>query len=170
MNEKENGTNPVPKKIGLCLSGGGYRAAGYHLGTMDYLDRLGLLDKVTMLSTVSGGTFIGTSYTISLIEKSSFHNYLIDAYTFLKDAGYIEVLFEYLGTEWHDRPGKRRNLIQAAAEMYAKGFLYDKKNEEPYRFESIVNADNIPLHTVIFNATCFFTGLNYKFQNSKKIV
>jgi len=168
MNDTQKNIKPIPEKIGLCLSGGGYRAAGYHLGTMDYLDRVGLLDKVSMLSTVSGGTFIGTSYTISLIENTSFCAYLNDAYAFLRDTGYIEVLFKYLGSERSDQPGKRRNLIQAAAEVYADGFLYDKKNKEPYRFGTIIEADNIPLHTVIFNATCFYSGLGYKFQKSKR--
>ena len=170
MNEKENGTNPVPKKIGLCLSGGGYRAAGYHLGTMDYLDRLGLLEKVTMLSTVSGGTFIGAKYTLWLIDKKKddgFTDFFNGAYAALRDSDYIHGLLEYLNTERPDRPGKRRNLIQAAAEMYANTFLYDEKNEMPYLFGKILDADDIHLHTVIFNTTCFFSGLNFRFQKSK---
>lgn len=35
--------NIAGKKIGLALSGGGYRAAAYHIGTLRALHRLGIL-------------------------------------------------------------------------------------------------------------------------------
>jgi predicted acylesterase/phospholipase RssA len=35
--------------IALCLSGGGYRAAIYALGTLSMLDELNLLDDVKLL-------------------------------------------------------------------------------------------------------------------------
>jgi len=76
MTDAEEENTRLPDKIALCLSGGGYRAAGFHLGTLDYLDHLGLRDRVTMLSTVSGGTFIGTSYVLALIDKKPFATYL----------------------------------------------------------------------------------------------
>ena len=44
------------KKIGLALSGGGYRAAAYHIGSLRALHRLGILDKVDVISSVSGGS------------------------------------------------------------------------------------------------------------------
>ena len=45
----------IGNKIGLALSGGGYRAAAYHVGTLRALRYLGLLDKVDVISSVSGG-------------------------------------------------------------------------------------------------------------------
>jgi NTE family protein len=53
--------HPV-ERIALSLSGGGTRAMGFHLGTLSYLDRIGLLEKVRILSTVSGGSAIGIGY------------------------------------------------------------------------------------------------------------
>ncbi len=50
------------KKVGLALSGGGYRATAYHLGTFRKLKELGILDKVDVISTVSGGSIIGATY------------------------------------------------------------------------------------------------------------
>ena len=47
------------KRIGLALSGGGFRAAAYHLGTFRKLQDLGLLDKIDVLSCVSGGSIAG---------------------------------------------------------------------------------------------------------------
>jgi len=47
------------KRIGLALSGGGFRAAAFHLGVFRKLDKLGLLDKIDVFSCVSGGSIAG---------------------------------------------------------------------------------------------------------------
>lgn len=47
------------KRIGLALSGGGFRAAAFHLGTFRKLKQLGLLEHVDLLSCVSGGSIAG---------------------------------------------------------------------------------------------------------------
>lgn len=49
-------------RIGLALSGGGYRAAVFHAGVLQSLESLGL--RVSNLSTVSGGSIIGAYYAI----------------------------------------------------------------------------------------------------------
>jgi NTE family protein len=43
-------------KLGLALSGGGFRATVFHLGTLARLAESGQLEDVTFLSTVSGGS------------------------------------------------------------------------------------------------------------------
>lgn len=48
-----------PKGIGLCLSGGGYRAALYSLGAVWALRDLRLLADVTTIGAVSGGAITG---------------------------------------------------------------------------------------------------------------
>lgn len=52
------------KKIGLALSGGGYRAAAYHIGTLRALKRLGILNKVDVISAVSGGSITAAYYAL----------------------------------------------------------------------------------------------------------
>lgn len=52
----------VAPRIGLALSGGGSRAIAFHLGCLRALKRLGLLDHVVILSTVSGGSVIGAYF------------------------------------------------------------------------------------------------------------
>ncbi len=47
-------------RVGLALSGGGYRAAVFHTGTLHALESLGI--TVDNLSTVSGGSIIGAYY------------------------------------------------------------------------------------------------------------
>ena len=53
-------------KIGIALSGGGVRAAVFHLGLLGRLAEDGLLEKITRISTVSGGTLVtGLIYSIA---------------------------------------------------------------------------------------------------------
>src|SRR5689334_2238190 len=42
--------------IGLCLSGGGYRAMLFHVGALWRLNQLGYLKRLTRVSSVSGGS------------------------------------------------------------------------------------------------------------------
>lgn len=51
-------------RLGIALSGGGFRATAYHLGVLKRLEELGLLPHVTMLSTVSGGSIAGAIYAL----------------------------------------------------------------------------------------------------------
>lgn len=46
----------VEDKIGLCLSGGGYRATIYHLGALIRLNELGYLARISEVASVSGGS------------------------------------------------------------------------------------------------------------------
>jgi NTE family protein len=51
--------------IGLALSGGGSRAIAFHLGCLRALHDRGILQKVELLSGVSGGSVIGALYAYS---------------------------------------------------------------------------------------------------------
>lgn len=45
-------------KLALALSGGGHRAAAFHLGILKYLAKQHLLERVTDISTTSGGSLV----------------------------------------------------------------------------------------------------------------
>lgn len=51
-------------RFGLALSGGGYRAAAFHLGTLNKLHQLDILKEVEVLSTISGGAITGCAYCL----------------------------------------------------------------------------------------------------------
>ena len=53
------------KRIGLALSGGGFRATAFHLGVFSKLKEMGLLWKIDVLSCVSGG-----SVSVSVFSKN----------------------------------------------------------------------------------------------------
>ncbi len=61
-------------KLGLALSGGGFRSALFHVGVLSRLAELDLLRKIDVISSVSGGSIIAAYYYLkvkSLLEKRS---------------------------------------------------------------------------------------------------
>ena len=74
-------------KLGLALSGGGHRAAFFHIGVLARLAELGLLRRVEVISTVSGGSIVGALYYLhvkNLLEAKA------DAE--IGDADYVEAV------------------------------------------------------------------------------
>ena len=53
--------NGTAKRIGVALSGGGFRAAAFHLGAMRQLHQHDLLGAIDLLSCVSGGSIAGAT-------------------------------------------------------------------------------------------------------------
>jgi predicted acylesterase/phospholipase RssA len=52
--------------LGLCLSGGGFRASFYHIGVLIQMAEQGLLGQVEVISTVSGGSIVGAAYYLKI--------------------------------------------------------------------------------------------------------
>lgn len=53
-------------KVGLALSGGGFRASLFHIGVLARLAELDVLRHVEVLSCVSGGSIVGAYYYLEL--------------------------------------------------------------------------------------------------------
>ena len=60
------GTKEAPGDVALCFSGGGIRSATFNLGVLQELARNGWLKKVDVLSTVSGGGYIGAWFAAQI--------------------------------------------------------------------------------------------------------
>ncbi len=75
--------------VALCLSGGGYRAAGFHLGVLDLLERVGLLPRVRTLSTISGGTILGAAWALSRARRESFDAFHARAWKTLRSLNVV---------------------------------------------------------------------------------
>lgn len=145
-------------RISLALSGGGTRAAGYHLGVMNYLDRLGLLTDVAIISGASGGAFVVSTYAMSQAKGWSwdhYRNWMLERLRLGQMAQWV--LQEFSVGEPRGLSG-RRTIISALAENYDRHFF------EGFRFGDLV--DNPPghLHEVVINATDFRSGLGFRFQ------
>ena len=113
------------QNIALSLSGGGYRAAAFHLGCMTCLhDRQhegeSLLKKLCVLSSISGGTITGVVYAHTLAEGGSFQDFYDKMYDFLKKDTLLTSAMSKLNNPdaWKARPLKQRNLINAFALVY----------------------------------------------------
>ena len=52
-------------KYGLALSGGGFRAALYHLGVIRFLRDAGALEQVTNIASVSGGSVLAAHLVLN---------------------------------------------------------------------------------------------------------
>ena len=142
-------------RIGLSLSGGGYRAAGFHLGTLDLLSRLGCLTDVAVLSTVSGGTLLGCRYALSLARGEDFATFFRRAYRFLFDTNVIAAAVETLSGP--DAP-ERRALITGAARVYMRDDFLGAAT-----LGDLMDAGT-HLEEMFFNATEFRTGQAFRFQ------
>ena len=56
---------PLRTKPALCLSGGGYRAMLFHLGSFWRLNELGYLPKLDRVSSVSGGSIVAARLALA---------------------------------------------------------------------------------------------------------
>ena len=67
-----------PRNVGLALSGGGSRAIAFHLGCFRALHDLGLLSRLQVISSVSGGSVISAMYAYSSESFSDFDDRVVE--------------------------------------------------------------------------------------------
>ncbi len=144
--------------IALALSGGGYRAAAFHLGTLRSLHEAALLPSVDIISTVSGGTIVGASYSLAQTQQQGFDRFYEDFLTRLRTQRPIHRALQLLTRGPNKLP--RRTLIAAQAEALDEQFYAGTK------FGEFLDT---PIHIgeIIFNATDFRCGLPFRFQRSR---
>ena len=99
--------------LAISFSGGGYRASAFHLGSLDLLEKVGLLNKVTMLSTVSGGSITGAKYACALSKAIANNN--PDFYESFYNELYTFILDTRLPDLWTALFSKINNFFKQAA-------------------------------------------------------
>lgn len=67
----ESDSTPLQNVVGLAISGGGLRSATFALGIVQVLARRGVLKDVDVMSTVSGGGYIGSFISSVLSDHSN---------------------------------------------------------------------------------------------------
>jgi predicted acylesterase/phospholipase RssA len=150
--------------IALTLSGGGTRAVGFHLGTLAYLDRVKLLEKVRILSTVSGGSVVGMGYAVYKKEEKHFKDLYQDLQTFIPQTPVQLVDLLQTAIELGRlAPSGRKTLIAVMAEVYNMIFKFCNNKQ----FGLLWNENPIHLKEIIFNATEFMTGVGFRFHKSQ---
>lgn len=151
------------KNLALSLSGGGFRAAAFHLGLMTYLQCIdwngtNLLERVRVLSTVSGGTFTGVCYATANAKKQTLSDCYKKLYGLFCEGDVIEKGLKKLEEygKWDSQKG--RSLINAVSLVYFSEF-------EENTFATLFDNES-HLREIIFNATEFNYGLPFRFQKT----
>lgn len=145
-------------RIGLALSGGGIRATVFHLGALTRLARQSLIESITFLSTVSGG-----SLAVALFRACSGNTWPDSAavlqHTIPKARRLLTArgldracLSHILFSPWTLRHGRAAAVAGALQDCWGvTGSLCDLPDEPRW----------------IINATCYETGKNWRFMKKR---
>ncbi|MCX5711739.1 MAG: patatin-like phospholipase family protein [Candidatus Omnitrophica bacterium] len=131
--------------IGLALSGGGSRAMAFHLGCLRALNDIGILDRIGVISTISGGSIIGAYYAYT--PQKSFDEFESDICKFLREGFQRRILLE-LAKPHNFVPCISSSLITYACEIAA--FL-NKGQFKPQRYPSRTDIFHKVLHRDVFH-------------------
>ena len=145
--------------IGLSLSGGGFRAAAFHLGVLDALERLGLLADVAVLSTESGGSYPGAAFALSAARGQSFARFFAVLHAFLAGNDLPARTLAALRRGRPRTPSAGRRLVKATAEALDESLFAGA------RFGELLAA-RTHLAEVVVNATELRTGVPFRFRAS----
>lgn len=147
--------------IGLCLSGGGFRAALFHMGVLRYLAEAGQLRVVQGISTVSGGSIFGAFLALHW-DKLAEQGYSIAAYEQHVSGPFSRILSSHnLRNRWVARTiVSLPRLIRPA---YSRGnVLIDVFDEWLYEGKAITELPPGP--DLAINATSLATGRQFRFR------
>ena len=106
-------------KVGLALSGGGFRASFYHLGVLARLAELDVLRHVDVLSCVSGGSIVGACYWLSL-RKRLLAGAPLDRQAYVAMIGELIAHFEK-AVGFDLRHGIQPSRVRVAYSVFVKG-------------------------------------------------
>src|SRR5262249_58941018 len=154
---------PAARRQGtaLCLSGGGFRAALFHLGALRRLDELGILSKVDTIASVSGGSILSAHLATQLRPwpqpgtafdpwqekvEAPFHQFVRN------DIRTLPLLKRFL-LPWNwFRPSTQVLALQAAYRKHLTGLLLPDLPERP---------------TFVFCATDMVYGVSWVFERQR---
>lgn len=154
-------------EIALAISGGGFRAAAYGLGTMMYLNHLqfngkSLLHRTKFMASASGGTIAVVYYMLSLHKEESFEKFVENLLDFMNGEKLVNQAQHLLQDDnaWKDGL-KNRNLINAFSKVYDK-----ELGEAEWKIIWDLSTKS-HVNEVCINATEFQSGLSFRFQNAE---
>lgn len=145
------------KRIGLALSGGGFRAAVFHLGVLRYLAEQDLLEQVTQVSSVSGGSLAtGAIFSSAGGRWPSSREFLETVYPSVRDMLVSRDLFSFRAL------GVRGLVRHNARILYRRANILSWLIRE--RWKISLKLSDLPKSPVWHvNTTCLETGKNWRF-------
>ena len=148
--------------IGLAFSGGGYRAATFDLGTLSFLNTIRLedgrtlLDCVSALSSVSGGTIPAMKYMLARAKEQPVAEMVDELFAFLCNEDLVTHAMQHLSDE------KANPEVSAIKIMSG---IYDKHLFGGAVMGDIIdNLDHIPVKDYTALATDFDNSLPFRFR------
>jgi predicted acylesterase/phospholipase RssA len=194
LERKTETINPVCpfEKIGLTLSGGGFRAAAFSLGAISYLNKTwykdpqdSLLRHVNFLTSTSGGTITNAYYSACLFKPGfNFDSFYKEMKDFMQGDLVLKEALDILDdpAEWTEAGfrqievggklkkihlSKSRNLINAFAKAYDRK-LFNAANKPGENLYGIYfdRSQSPHLAAVCFNATELNNGISFRFQTN----
>ena len=107
--------------IGMSFSGGGYRAAAYDLGALSFLNSIRLedgrtlLDCVSVLASVSGGTIPAMKYMLAQVRGQSIEDMVKELFEFLCNEDLISLALNEVSAQ---KANPDVSLIKIMADIY----------------------------------------------------
>ncbi|KJU84536.1 patatin [Candidatus Magnetobacterium bavaricum] len=186
-------TTEEKTKIGLALSGGGFRASFFHIGMLAKLAECDVLRHVEAISCVSGGSIIGTHYYLelrNLLQTKADNDITRQNYIdivkrlevdFLKavQKNLLKLLFSNV-VDNLEMLNPKYSRTQRMGELFEE-IIYSKVNDDKKRCINdlkvqpydLNNGDSSPskhngqhkakVPIFIINTTCLNTGHNFQF-------
>lgn len=148
-------------RLALCLSGGGFRAALFHLGAVRRLNEVGCLSQVDTVSSVSGGSILAAHLATHVRPWPA------PGTSFLDWQGKVEApFFEFVRTNIRTGPLLQRfllpwNWFRPSTQARALAAIYEKK------LTSLMLPDLPELPRFIFCATDMYFGVSWVFEKSR---
>jgi NTE family protein len=136
------------EKLGLALSGGGFRASFFHIGILAQMAELGLLRSIEVISTVSGGSIIGALYYLHV--KKLLESKLDEQIT---DQDYVDIIkrieFDFLkATEKNIRLATFKNIFKNFYMIVSPNYSRSNRIAELYNkwlYQSVISTLNTPI-------------------------
>jgi NTE family protein len=153
---------PQGQRLGLSLSGGGIRAAVFHLGVLHSLAKQRQLEQVSQISTVSGGSLIvGAIFSHSDMHWPSSERFLNEIYPELRAKLTSRDLFSFKAL------GQRGVVRENLRILFHRAEILPKLLASQWGVRGTTKdlPDTPEWH---INTTCYETGKNWRF--SKKMM
>ena len=142
-------------KIGITLSGGGFKALVFHLGVLARLAEENQLEHVTYVSTVSGG-----SLAIGLVLAQN-------NFAWPSSQDYINILLPKLQEQVTTNGLKQALILRQLRKIFT---IFDTRADDvavllEKRWNITISLDQLPdTPRWMINTTCYETGKNWRFE------
>jgi len=152
------------KGVALCLSGGGYRAALFHLGALTRLNELGVLSGVDTISAVSGGSILA-AHLADKVRRWPTGGEVICGW----QCNVVEPFLDFTSRNIRNRPLLKRFLIPwnwfrrgTAVEALARTYQAE--------LTGLMLTETTARPRFIFSATDMVFGVNWVFDTGTRSV